>query len=120
MEMDTRNHLCNKNSCVRVDLVVSAKVQELVQAEPAQHRISAAALLAPRQEDVGVEPAVLLVADHVLDPLPPQVRPRLLYHEQVAPGQEKTVAGNVESLPSARSEEETFISVDMQLKHPIG
>ena len=92
---------------MRVDLVVSSKVKELVQAEPAQHRIS----LSGGKEDVGVEPAVLLVADHVLDPLPTQVRPRLLYHKQVAPGQEKTVAGNVESLPSAKSEEKTLISI---------
>ena len=47
---------------------------------------------------------MLLVPDHVFDPLPPQVRPRLLYHEQVAPSQEETVAGYVEPLPSGKSE----------------
>ena len=76
-------------------------MEELVKAQFAQHGVS---VFGP-DERVRAQPAVLLVADHVLDPLPAQVRPRLLYHKQVAPGQEEAVAGYVEPFPSGKSEQ---------------
>ena len=72
-------------------------MEELVEAQLAEDRVSVFAL--GHHEHVRVQPPVLLVADHVFDPLPPQVRPRLLYHKQVAPSQEEAVAGYVEPLP---------------------
>ena len=91
-------------------------MEELVEAQLAEDRVSVFAL--GHHEHVRVQPPVLLVADHVFDPLPPQVRPRLLYHKQVAPSQEEAVAGYVEPLPPEIGKDILFFtSVQLHIIH---
>ena len=85
-------------------------MKELVSCQFGESRHISSANFFRRCGQIGGHPFVLLVPQHVLDPLPTQVGLALLQDEQVGKGEQESVTGNVEALPPETAFETRFFT----------